>query len=157
MLTSARLKSWANSWWALAIYMCCAYGAVRGLQHHWGQAAFAETGLPQRSLAEAQRLAQDQHKPIVAVLSATWCGACRAMDRHVFGQSEVKERLLNDFVYARIDETSDEAEPFAEKFQARAYPTVVLLSPRGEMLKPLPYTLDKQEFLAQLPAAQMQP
>ena len=58
-----------------------------------GRAAFAATGLPERTLAEAQALAIEHDKPLLMDFSAYWCGVCRKLDRTVLIDERVKARI----------------------------------------------------------------
>lgn len=142
-----KFKAFSDSWWGFLITLALVYAAVRGLQHYWGVQNFADTGLPKITLAEALKRAQLENKPIIAELSATWCGTCRTMDRTVFNNTQVKEFLTQKAIYARIDEKDMEAEQFAATYNAQGYPTIVLLNAQGELQRYLPLTYEPGEFL----------
>ncbi|MFO1368339.1 MAG: thioredoxin family protein [Marinagarivorans sp.] len=145
-----KLKAFSDSWWGFLITFALVYAAVRGLQHYWGVQNFADTGLPKITLAEALQRAQLENKPIIAELSATWCGTCRTMDRTVFNNPQVKEFLTQKAIYARIDEKDIEAEQFAATYNAQGYPMIILLNPRGELQRYLPITYLPGTFLQAL-------
>jgi len=142
-----KFKAFSDSWWGFLITLALVYAAVRGLQHYWGVQNFADTGLPKITLAEALQRAQLENKPIIAELSATWCGTCRTMDRTVFNNPQVKVFLTQKAIYARIDEKDLEAEQFAATYNAQGYPTIVLLDSRGRLQRYLPVTYEPSEFL----------
>lgn len=142
-----KFKAFTDSWWGFLITLALVYAAVRGLQHYWGVQNFADTGLPKITLAEALQRAQLENKPIIAELSAAWCGTCRTMDRTVFSDPQVKEFLTQKAIYARIDEKDIEAEQFAATYNVKGYPTIVLLNARGEFQRYLPLTYEPEEFL----------
>lgn len=131
------------------ITLALVYGGVRGLQNYWGGKDFADTGLPKITLAEALNRAQTESKPIIAELSATWCSSCRTMDRTVFSNPRVKQFLTEQALYVRIDEKDLEAEYFTRTYNAQAYPTIVLLNTKGELLRYLPVTFNPEDFLTQ--------
>lgn len=145
-----KLKKFANSWLGFALILILAIQGVRSWQNHGGKSAFAATGLPDYSLAQAKELATTKNQLIVAELSAHWCGACQQLDRELLSRPEIKTALTRDFVYSRVDETSPEAQIFMDRYGARGYPTLVLLNSAGELIKPLPLTFNAQEFLQSL-------
>ncbi len=142
-----KLKSFTDSWWGFLITLALIYGGVRGLQNYWGAQDFAGTGLPKITLAQALERAPAENKPIIAELSATWCGTCRSMDRTVFSNTQVKEFLTEQAIYVRIDEKDSEAKHFTQTYKAQGYPTIVLLDDQGQLQRNLPLTYDPEEFL----------
>ncbi|MEY4589759.1 MAG: hypothetical protein RL497_1835 [Pseudomonadota bacterium] len=143
----SKLKKFTDTWWGFLITLALVYAGVRGLQNHWGAQDFEGTGLPKITLNEAILRAQAEHKPIVAELSATWCGTCRTMDRTVFSDPQVKQFLTEQVLFARIDEKDTEAEYFTQTYKAQGYPTIVLLNSQGQLQRYLPLTYDPEEFL----------
>ncbi|HEY6527167.1 MAG TPA: thioredoxin family protein [Cellvibrionaceae bacterium] len=142
-----KLKNFTDTWWGFLITLALIYCGVRGLQNYWGANDFADTGLPKITLAQALERAAAENKPIIAELSATWCGTCRNMDRKVFNHPQVKQFLTEQALYARIDEKDPEAEHFTQTYKAQGYPTIVLLNTQGQLQRYLPLTYDPEEFL----------
>lgn len=143
-----KFKTFTDSWWGFLITLAIVYGGVRSLQNYWGGQDFADTGLPKITLAEGLKRAQAENKYIVAELSATWCGACRTMDRKVFSDPEVKRFLTDEIIYVRIDEKDADANEFAKVYDVRGYPTIMLLNPKGELNRFLPVTYKSGEFMS---------
>jgi thiol:disulfide interchange protein len=142
-----KLKHFTDSWWGFLITLAVIYGGVRALQNYWGAQDFAGTGLPKITLAQALERAPVEKKPIIAELSASWCGTCRSMDRTVFSDIQVKQFLTEQAIYVRIDEKDPEAEHFTQTYNAQGYPTIVLLDVQGQLLRYLPLTYYPGEFL----------
>ena len=145
-----RLKKFANSWIGFACILLVVYHGIRFGQGYLGRQTFDATGLPQHSLQQAQQIAAEKQQLIVAELSAYWCSTCKAVDKELLSQPEIKTLLTQRYVYARIDETSPEAEVFTQRYGAQGYPTLVLLDSSGQLLKILPLTLDVATFMQSL-------
>ena len=143
----SKLKAFTDTWWGFLITLAIVYGGVRGLQKYWGGQVFEGTGLPKITLAQALERAPAENKPIIAELSATWCGTCRSMDRLVFSDPQVKEFLTHQVIYVRIDEKDSEAEHFTQTYNAQGYPTILLLDVQGQLIHYLPLTYDPGKFL----------
>ena len=126
------------------------YIGINSLQNLNGKRAFANTGLVPLTLAQAMDKAQEQGKPILADFSAYWCGYCVKLDKEVFADSTVKEVIDRDYIYARIDSESDEANYFRKTYQAYGFPTLVLLKPDGTLIKKLDLTFEPSAFLQQI-------
>ncbi len=67
-------------------------------------------------------------KPLLIDFSAEWCAACKEMERHLFPDPRVAERL-NRFVRVRIDATeeTDAVTAVLDKYNVVGLPTVVFL------------------------------
>jgi protein disulfide-isomerase len=71
-----------------------------------------------------------------------WCGWCMKLDEEVFSKQEFKDYAGKNLVCVQVDfprQTSQSAalkqqnEQLANKYNIEGYPTVVLLSPKGEL------------------------
>jgi thiol:disulfide interchange protein len=142
-----KLKNFTDTWRGFLITLALVYGGVRSLQNYWGANDFADTGLPKITLAQALERAAAENKPIIAELSATWCGTCRNMDRTVFSDPQVKQFLTQQALYVRIDEKDSEADYFTQTYNAQGYPTILLLNAQGQLLRYLPLTYEPEQFL----------
>lgn len=126
------------------------YIGINSLQNFNGKRAFANTGLEPLTLAQAMAKAQEQGKPILADFSAYWCGYCVKLDKEVLADSSVKKVIDSDYIYARIDSESEEANYFRKTYQAHGYPTLVILKPDGTLIKKLDLTFEPSAFLQQI-------
>jgi thioredoxin-related protein len=88
---------------------------------------FAGTWL--KTVAEAQKVAQQQNQLILVDMFADWCGWCHRFEREVF-PSAAFQNATTDLVLLRLD-TEDQAEGtrFARKYAVTSLPTFLLLSP----------------------------
>jgi len=62
----------------------------------------------------------------------TWCGPCKAMDQWVYTADEVEEAAAK-FISVKVD--GDVRRDVVKRFGVEAYPTLVLVSPTGSVLK----------------------
>lgn len=150
MITKKRLKKESLSFMMMIAFGAAFYFGIQALQNYNGKRAFANTGLVPLTLAEAKIQAAEQGKPILADLSAFWCGYCVKLDKSVFSHPKVKAFLDAHYVYARIDSESDEAASFMQRYNARGYPTLVIIQPNGSLIKKINTTFDPEAFISQL-------
>lgn len=100
---------------------------------------------------EAVAAAKAAGKPVVIDFTADWCVNCKQIEKEVFEQPQVEDRLSKEVVTLRADLTkwADPASAALQKeFDFTALPTIVLLDPNGKENKELRITgrLSVDEF-----------
>lgn len=96
------------------------------------------------SMQDAQSLAKENSKKVLAYAEASWCVYCKKMDNEVFPEQAVIDSLNAYFYPVRIDIESNETmlyngekitkRQFAKAHKVRATPTTFFLSKEGEIL-----------------------
>jgi len=99
------------------------------------------------SLAAALQQAQATQRPVLAVFSGSdWCKPCMMLKQEVFDQPEFMQFAKDRFVLARFDfprnkknhldpaQTKLNEEAAAKLNKEGAFPSVVLVSPTGQVL-----------------------
>lgn len=112
----------------LILLMALYYGmqALRLFQRPSGNDAHGKT-----ELATALKRGIDENKPVLLDFWAISCTACKKMDRDVFPEERVAERL-GDFVFVKVqaDLKDDQNAQWAVRtFEVRGWPTYVVLVP----------------------------
>lgn len=82
------------------------------------------------ALAEAQK----QDKLVFVDAYAQWCGPCKRMAKNVFTLSEVGDFYNGNFVNLKLDMETADGRTFGSKYPVSAYPTLIFLSPEGEIV-----------------------
>ncbi|MCA9049754.1 MAG: thioredoxin family protein, partial [Planctomycetaceae bacterium] len=80
---------------------------------------------------DAQRSASDSGQPLLLHFHATYCGPCRRMNREVFGEPDVQQRLRNGIAAAEVD-VSEHPE-IAQRYGASTVPRDVVVFPDGSI------------------------
>lgn len=127
-----------------------AYFLNVAIQTHLGKAAIADTGLSFRTLPGALAQSKLTNKPVFVDFSAIWCPVCRAMHEQVFTNPNVKRKLSEAYVLARVDYESDEAKPFMERYGVRGFPSLLVLAADGTLIRRVPVNMDPTAFAASL-------
>jgi thiol:disulfide interchange protein len=127
-----------------------AYFANVALQSHWGRQSQAATGLPNRSLADAVKIAAPAGQPILLQISAIWCPTCRHLDQTVMSDPQVRQLLTTGYVFARMDYESPEAEALLQKTNQSGFPLLLMMSPDGQFVRRLPVPASAGELLMTL-------
>lgn len=92
----------------------------------------------------AAAAARQSGKPLLMDFTGSdWCGWCIKLDNEVFSHSEFVEYAEEELVLLKLDfprhtKISDELklqnEKLAERFGIRGFPTLLLMSPEGELI-----------------------
>ena len=111
--------------------------------------AIAESGIDfsNLSLEEAKALAEKENKLIFIDAYADWCGPCKWMVANTFTDSEVGDFFRDNFISVQIDMESEAGLEFDMEYYVDAYPTLLFLNAKGEVIKRYSGALDAQEFL----------
>lgn len=105
-----------------------------------GFAFIAGVAKPTRTLAweyipvqAAREKAKNEKRPLLVDFTATWCGACKELDKHTFSQPEVANEA-GRFVAVKVDATDDE-DPLVSstmgELKVRGLPTVLVYDSQG--------------------------
>src|SRR5579859_116586 len=84
----------------------------------WGEAAFQEATL--------------LDKPIFLLITSSWCQWCHIMDETTLSEPSIIAILNHDYVSIRVD--SDLRPDVNQRYNQNGWPSVLLLSPEGEIL-----------------------
>ena len=84
----------------------------------------------QVSLAKAKA----EKKPVLVYFHATWCTACKEIEKHVFQDARVK-RALASYVLLRVDisKSNEMISPIENLFDVIAPPTIIFIEPTGRV------------------------
>lgn len=82
----------------------------------------------QTDYEKASKLAAKQHKPLLVVFHAEWCGPCHMLEDNVFSQAKVKAALQR-VVGVRID--VDQNPELSKKFQISSIPRMLMYGTDG--------------------------
>jgi protein disulfide-isomerase len=72
-----------------------------------------------------------------------WCGWCIRLDKEVFSQAEFKAYAKDALILVELDfprgkeldaSTKAQNEALAQKYEIRGFPTILILSPEGELV-----------------------
>ena len=97
---------------------------------------YSETGIQFTSISfeEALKLAKKEKKNIFLDAYASWCGPCKMLKKNVFTQKEVGDFYNSNFVNMAIDMEQGEGPKLAQKYKVQAYPTLLFINHKGEVV-----------------------
>lgn len=94
-------------------------------------------------LDKALEQAKKEKKAVLVEFTGSdWCPPCMMMRKEVFSKKEFVEGAQKNFILVELDfpkgdeegkkETLEKSKPYAEKYEIRAFPSVVLLDSDGK-------------------------
>ncbi|MBL6829208.1 MAG: thioredoxin family protein, partial [Puniceicoccaceae bacterium] len=99
--------------------------------------------------AAAKIKAAAEQKPLLLDFTGSdWCGWCIKLDKEVFSQKVFKEFAADNLVLVELDfprgkEQSEDLKAqnkaLSEKYGIRGFPTILVLSPEGELIEKTGY------------------
>jgi thioredoxin-related protein len=97
----------------------------------------------------AQAKAKAENKPLLLDFTGSdWCGWCIRLDEEVFSQAAFREYAADELVLVEIDfprrtdqpaKLKAQNEALAQKYGIRGFPTILVLSPEGELIEKTGY------------------
>lgn len=91
--------------------------------------------------------AAKQDKLIFVDAYAEWCGPCKLMERNVFTNAEVGAYFNENFINAQIDMEKGEGVELAMRYGVSAYPSLLFLNSKGEVVQKFIGYYDAKNFL----------
>jgi len=90
-----------------------------------------ETGIQfiEADWAKAVQEARKQKKLIFIDAYTSWCGPCRMLKQNTFTDKAAGEYFNKHFINIALDMEKGDGLAFAEKYQIRAYPTLLIMDP----------------------------
>ncbi|MCO5260987.1 MAG: thioredoxin family protein [Crocinitomicaceae bacterium] len=85
---------------------------------------------------EAIKLSAQTGKPIFIDCYTEWCGPCKMLSKNTFTDSNVGNFFNKNFINIKIEMEKDADGPnLARMFRVRAYPTMLYVNGKGELIK----------------------
>jgi len=99
---------------------------------------------------QAAARAQQEGKPLMVDVGATWCTFCKQLDEEVLSRAEVAE-AARDFVAVRVD--GDKRPDLVKRLEVSGYPTVLLLDANEKIIGRLRGVVRPQAMLDEMARA----
>lgn len=79
-------------------------------------------------------MAEAEQKPVFLDFYTDWCGPCRWLDRDVFRTENAATYFNKNVINLKVNAEKGEGIELAQKFNIKAYPTLIFLKPDGTEL-----------------------
>ena len=83
-------------------------------------------------------LAKKENKIIFLDIYATWCGPCKQLKKYTFADKSAGDFFNANFVNMALDGEQGEGIALAQNFGLRAYPTLMFITPEGQLITKSP-------------------
>jgi thiol:disulfide interchange protein len=83
---------------------------------------------------QALKEAAKKKKVIFVDAYTTWCGPCKMLNNSTFKDVKAGEFFNENFINIKIDMEKGEGPAFAMKYSVRAYPTLLFINAKGEVV-----------------------
>jgi thioredoxin 1 len=87
---------------------------------------------------QALDLAKKENKVVFLDIYATWCGPCKQLKKYTFTEKSAGDFFNANFVNMALDGEQPEGAALAQKFGIEAYPTLMFVTPEGELITKSP-------------------
>ncbi|QDT35844.1 thioredoxin family protein [Stratiformator vulcanicus] len=101
------------------------------------------------AVAEAVRT----KKPLMIQVTAEWCGFCKKMLRTTYTDQDVADLVSTRFVPLVVD--ADEHPELMKELEIKAYPSTVIVDPRGNIVANIKGFQDAEKFHPNIARAYM--
>ncbi|MEY4935157.1 MAG: hypothetical protein RIS64_1516 [Bacteroidota bacterium] len=99
------------------------------------------------TFAQAVEKAKKEDKLVFMDAFAEWCGPCKRMAATVFKEEKVGNFFNQNFVNVKMDMEKGEGQALSGRFNVSAYPTLLFINGKGELVQAGVGGLMSEEFL----------
>ncbi len=87
-------------------------------------------------------------RPVFLGAHASWCGYCKKLINVVYADTVVARYFNTNYINISIDVDKEFGRHIAQKYGVKAYPTLLFLNGRGEVLNRINGYVDPSEMLS---------
>ncbi len=108
---------------------------------------FGQVEFQSMSLSEAVEQAQNENKLVFVDVYAEWCGPCKMLDKNIFPDETLGNKMNASFVSIKLDGDLEENWGVRESFGITAYPTMLMIDPASGKNRKIEGYVDAESLL----------
>lgn len=124
---------------------------VSNFIYDYDEQMVAKHSLSSSPYSEAMKKAKKEQKIVVIEATSKRCHYCKKMDREVLSDEDVVTALSKDFVLVKVDVSS---QKLPLELKSTMTPTFFFVNPEEKLIKTIPGSWSKEDFLEILKEAQ---
>lgn len=86
------------------------------------------------TMQDVLKKAKAEHKNVFVDIWTPWCGVCKVFGKWIFPRKEVGDYFNKNFINLTFDAENPRWVEVAKNFNATAFPTMLVLTPKGEVI-----------------------
>lgn len=150
--TKKSTKSILIQYLLLALFVAAVFIGEKQLQIWLGTRAIENTELPAIEFSQAMAQAKQANKPVLANFAAIWCPACRNLDNKVLSEPSVRNYILANFQYVRLEYEDKANRQWFDQYGISSFPSLLIIDANNNRSMEIAPTTEIPAFLAQLEA-----
>lgn len=99
------------------------------------------------NFAEALKKAGTENKVLFVDCYTDWCGPCKYLASQVFTDDRVADYINEHFISLKVDCEKGEGPELAKKYNVSGYPTLLFISPDGELINKIVGASSPDKFI----------
>jgi thiol:disulfide interchange protein len=150
--TKKSTKSILIQYLLLALFIAAVFIGDKQVNIWLGTRAIENTELPAIEFSQAMVRAKQANKPVLANFAAIWCPACRNLDNKVLSEPSVRNYILANFQYVRLEYEDKANRQWFDHYEISSFPSLLIIDANNNRSMEVAHTTDIPQFLAQLQA-----
>lgn len=121
---------------ALSFFLIAGYAAKAQTQNAAATSTHSDYTFAfyQGTFEQALKEATKKKKIVFVDAYTSWCGPCKMMNNNTFKDKAAGDFFNANIISMKIDMEKEEGPAFAMKYSVRAYPTLLFINPKGEVI-----------------------
>ncbi len=131
-----RRASWLPWIGLIVLVVFLQWPMLKGTFYKYSGIEAPASGIAWRSNFEAAMAeARETNTPLLVDFSASWCPPCQVMKHEVWPDLRVREAIEGRYIPVIMDVDAPANQPVAQRFEIQAVPTILVVSPSGEVAR----------------------
>lgn len=101
-------------------------------------------------LAQAKEVASSKNSLILVDCYTDWCAPCKKMDKEVFSNNFMLQKINRKYIVTKINMETDEGIEVAMRYAVKSYPTYLIFNSSGKLIYTLSGAIEAEAFISKV-------